>query len=296
YLTTIGTINGNGDCSNRRKSPEGAFCSQSGIDPPAPNPGYYKTNEQKFLPCIPASACTGNLESQCEAGYTGVRCGECSDGYYKLNGSCKQCKSDVPDWFVPLVAIFGIACLSMLFALMKKGPTRGLVNIIVNFIQTVAVFEQLFASLDFSPLLKQTFEMLSGAHLNLELASPECVLSKYQLAPKFDLRYKLQFTLLLPLLIAAAVAPVAISNSYPILWVYRKLRSLLLRSSGEIDSRALKARQKDMFLLTLQTYNMILNIIYIVLVSQSLTIFDCTQEADGRYYLGKDNHMFKSDV
>ncbi|KAI9136092.1 hypothetical protein BKA69DRAFT_154614 [Paraphysoderma sedebokerense] len=243
------------------------------------------TTDKKFLPCIPAAACTGNLEYQCKIGYTGVRCGECTDGYYRLNGTCKKCNSDVPDWFVPLVVIFGFVCIVMLFALMKRGPTRGLVNIVVNFIQTVAVFEQFFVSLDFSPALKQTFELLGGAHLNLELASPECVLSKYQFGPKFDLRYKLQFTLLLPLFIAAAIAPVAIFNSYPAIWLYRRLRDLVLRTSSEIDSRALKARQKDMFLLTVQTFNMILNIIYIVLVSQSLTIFDCTKQADGQYYL-----------
>ncbi|KAI9136098.1 hypothetical protein BKA69DRAFT_229848 [Paraphysoderma sedebokerense] len=51
----------------------------------------------------------------------------------------------------------------------------------------------------------------------------------------------------------------------------------------------------NMFLLTLQTYNMILNIIYIVLVSQSLKIFDCTQEADGQYYLGFEIDAQPSD-
>ncbi|KAI9137321.1 hypothetical protein BKA69DRAFT_1098730, partial [Paraphysoderma sedebokerense] len=40
----------------------------------------------------------------------------------------------------------------------------------------------------------------------------------------------------------------------------------------------------------------ILNIIYIVLVSQSLTIFDCTKEADGQYYLdAQPNALCYSD-
>ena len=73
-----------------------------------------------FLPCDPPGACLG--ANECKVGYTGLRCGQCEDGYYKLQNSCREC----PDRTSALVIAFCLAAVGMLtvlFVLAGKGLT-----------------------------------------------------------------------------------------------------------------------------------------------------------------------------
>jgi hypothetical protein len=45
--------------------------------------------------CHVAEACLGGPESLCGDGYHGLRCGECSNGYYKISSRCTKCGSNV---------------------------------------------------------------------------------------------------------------------------------------------------------------------------------------------------------
>ncbi|KAI9143272.1 hypothetical protein BKA69DRAFT_167776 [Paraphysoderma sedebokerense] len=229
--------------------PTGSFCSHDGKLAPHPNYGWWKNNEvNAFIPCIPPEACPGS-ELECNIGYEGPRCGKCSNGFYRISGTCKSCKTALPDWVVPIgtIGVFVLIC-AMSLAL-KGGPSEGLINILLNFIQTVALFDQL--NFDFYPSLKSLIEGFNGiGYLNIELAAPECILSKYQLASALDYRFKFTVTALIPVILLGI---------------------------------------NKMFVNCVQAYNTLLGMIYIILVNQSIAlasrIFDCSMEPDGNYWL-----------
>ena len=95
--------------------------------------GYYATADKKpsvqlwattnssnlslaLVRCRPTKACQGGPQSHCHEGYSGLRCGHCSDGWYMLGQECEQCGADsVPIGLAVLLAI--LAAVLILFFL-----------------------------------------------------------------------------------------------------------------------------------------------------------------------------------
>ena len=78
------------------------------------------------MPCEPQSACAG--ENACTLGYSGIRCADCIQGYYRRAGECEEC----PDNPLFLVLGFLVAAVLMCFAgyfLNKKHVNLAFVSI-----------------------------------------------------------------------------------------------------------------------------------------------------------------------
>ncbi|KAI9140376.1 hypothetical protein BKA69DRAFT_526092 [Paraphysoderma sedebokerense] len=263
---------------------------------PIANPGYWKSNENDtaFLPCNPKESCLGNgsASAECAAGYTGTRCGECESGYYRLFQTCRTCTTAVPDWVLPILFLLGIFVLGAVAVLLRKGPSSGLLNIGLNFIQIITIFDY---TLEFSPILRSTLQILTVSQFNVEISAPECLLTKAHITDTYDIRFKFTFSLILPALLLGLCSLIAIVNSYPIIWFCNRVigavagvfQSMRGRKTSKFCSpkEEMIARQSRSVLQSLQIFNMLLGIIYIMLVNYSLTIFDCTLQPDQNFYL-----------
>eukprot|EP01080_Neovahlkampfia_damariscottae_P008548 gene8549-372_t len=84
--------------------PTGAVCTYNTTEPIA-LPGYWnsKDNFHNFYACVPKESCPGGKPENCTIGYSGIRCGQCRDNYYKFRGKCGACgdpfltDSDTPE-------------------------------------------------------------------------------------------------------------------------------------------------------------------------------------------------------
>lgn len=125
---------------------------------------------------------------------------------------------------------------------------------------------------DFYPSLKSLIEGFNGiGYLNIELAAPECILSKYQLDSALDYRFKFTVTALIPVILLGIVSLVAILNSYPFQSVFWQVQKFLGRRD-KISSELLYRHQNKMFVNCVQAYNTLLGMIYIILVNQSIAL------------------------
>ncbi|KAI9138135.1 hypothetical protein BKA69DRAFT_1093496 [Paraphysoderma sedebokerense] len=221
------------------------------------------------------NACPGSPFLPCSAGYEGTRCGRCSPGYYRFNDGCRKCGEQ--SGAVQLAIICGIiviiACAFIVvlkISRKKRGATFGLVSILVNFIQTVLLLRQM--RLNWPETLLHLFSWLSFINFNVELASPECLVTEQS----FDFSFKMKLSLSIPLvaLVIASLVP----------FVTHVL------SHGKLKSRrALEGDSKPKTLVRLfKAYMSFLNLLFVHVATSSLALFDCTQEADNFSYLDSD--------
>jgi len=204
------------DCS---ASEPGATCPGSELDADlvTAQPGWFRVNvtvpsesatEQclparlsrsscpSFLPCFPASACLGS--NACKLGYEGLRCASCSDGYYKLNGSCVDC----PDRTSALVLAFVVAAILsivILYLAASKGIVWTTANQAIDYAQVLALMNR-FAIAWPAPIVSRWLSVASASFFNLELIAPECSIANIDLSGKW-------ITVeLLPVILAAVLA------------------------------------------------------------------------------------------
>jgi hypothetical protein len=65
--------------------PFGGICSTTNLSIPTAKSGYWYALDDinSFYVCTPKEACGGGLERNCTVQYKGIRCGYCSEGFYK---------------------------------------------------------------------------------------------------------------------------------------------------------------------------------------------------------------------
>ncbi|CAE7626518.1 unnamed protein product, partial [Symbiodinium sp. KB8] len=96
---------------------------------PAP---YNETVCLNFLPCEPAEACIGNNE--CRPEYEGLRCGQCSQGHYRVAGLCVKCP-DLAGLFIALFVIMIISMALIGYILNRKKMHLAFISIGVDYFQ-----------------------------------------------------------------------------------------------------------------------------------------------------------------
>jgi hypothetical protein len=76
--------------------------------------------------CKPQRACQGGPESLCQEGYSGLRCGRCSDGYYSLGQDCADCGAiSVAIGLTALLAILAVGVLLFFIWQVLLDPRIG---------------------------------------------------------------------------------------------------------------------------------------------------------------------------
>lgn len=124
----------------------GITCPEGSIIPYVTS-GYFRspTDVTYAYECIPTSACnlTGySLVTNCNAGYSGFVCGDCAEGYYRLDYFCLQCMSIGVRVFLLLLLIAG--CTLILVRLMlKKSKVNVDARIALQAIQIVGLYSNI---------------------------------------------------------------------------------------------------------------------------------------------------------
>jgi hypothetical protein len=184
-----------------RECPVGTLCEEPNMEQPVGDAGFFvgvaaagSEEEQACieagftkcpvsLPCEPASACKpGNA---CELGYTGYRCAECRQGYYKLSGECETC----PTCSKCVVALFILAMLVFCVVgwfLSRKQINLGILSIGVDYVQVLTILT-MSNKISWPRTLKNFFNTLSFFNLNLDLLAPECSYADFKYENKWAL-------------------------------------------------------------------------------------------------------------
>ena len=88
--------------------PEGAICSREGEFLPLNAKGYFRINNSTFVRCYPEEACPEGVSQNataCGTGYSGLRCGQCSPGFYRYGNGCRKCPDELPIFVLVIIAV-----------------------------------------------------------------------------------------------------------------------------------------------------------------------------------------------
>ncbi|KAI9146177.1 hypothetical protein BKA69DRAFT_1232 [Paraphysoderma sedebokerense] len=142
-------------------------------------------------------------------------------------------------------------------------------------------------------------DALSISVFNLELIAPECLMAEEILS----FSWKMKATLLIPMFLLGFLFIFCLMNYWPIQMVKLHFQQVFFnirysvacyfriplgRTRLRIDKDELLKRQKEKFLIAVRAFNLVLSFLYIVVSQKALALFDCTQEADGEFYLDAD--------
>eukprot|EP00937_MAST-01D_sp_MAST-1D-sp2_P004176 g4176.t1 len=189
-------------------------------------------------------------------------CGECKEQFYSLpleGHKCKPCPRLAALW-LGLYIVVAVLLAGGAYLISKKGPNLSALSIGVNFFQMYSMFGNF--SLNWPSSVARTFELSSFFRLELSVVSPEC---------SADVSYWWKFVVM-------QMMPLGMLACYAILFVFMYLgkRYILGRRGTKATSHVLSM---------LNAFIMTLDLLYITLTEKVVEIFDCSQNADGRYYL-----------
>ena len=222
------------------------------------------------VPCDPKWACTGN--NTCSVGYDGWRCSECDKcfkvnpedkcrRYYKRAGECVECPDNPWILAVGFLAAVIAACIAG-YIVNKKHLHLAFLSIGVDYFQILAIFAN--SRVQWPPLVKEIFHMMSVFNFNLEITAPECSI------PDLGYYTKWMFIEALPL-----AAIVMFSFGHVVLFCYKKF---ILCRSGKTTGHV-NMMIGSLFLL--------LYYLYLYITRTTLDVFNCapTDPYDGYTYL-----------
>ena len=195
----------------------------------------------------------------CAPGFTGDRCSECADRWYRSKSTCERC----PELSMLYMFIFVLALMALLGAanvLMRLGTSLAPLTIAMDYFQVLGRFGSIDLQWSNSTMsLLNSFEFFE---LDIQLTAPECFV-------KAGFHTKWLGVQSLPLICAGMLL------AQYLMWlvVARKI-------SQEVKLRQ-RERLAGVMLLMLQERDM-------TLVSKTLEVFDCNPLADGSRVLAAD--------
>ncbi|KAJ6238621.1 insulin-like growth factor binding protein [Anaeramoeba flamelloides] len=164
---------------NCKKCPDEGICNEFNQYYPYPTSGYWSSNDDPYelIKCSIEIACPGYEVEKCNdtAGYTGSKCSECLNGFYKLEHECEKCPSNSNQrLFLILLVVFFFLLLLLFFA--KKATAYfGSFTISFSFFQILLIIYQL--NINWPTLLNDTFKKLLPFNFNLDFLATECSFS-----------------------------------------------------------------------------------------------------------------------
>ncbi|KAI9137008.1 hypothetical protein BKA69DRAFT_68271 [Paraphysoderma sedebokerense] len=181
--------------------------------------------------------------------------------------------------------------LYVFFKVVQSGPGLGLASILVNFLQTILVIRDL--QLKWTLTFHSVLNVLSVINFNVDLVSPECFIT----TESFRFSLKMKLVLLIPIILVSILALFVVLHSPPLAYIFSKLKRMVTltkgnsRSSSGVVSRQIippAEAQRSRVFMAVRAFNLILSVLYIMVATQSLALFDCTKEADNYLYLDAD--------
>ena len=140
--------------------------------------------------------CEGGVEFACALGQSGPMCAQCSDGWTRIAGACRQCFDDWRDW---LVAIFGIAAVLCIWIALNSlsAGTFDALDVALQFVQILNIVQSFHIPWPEHLALLTSF--CSIANFDLDFVSPSCLF-------RWNFWYSHHMTVLLPPITAAIMA------------------------------------------------------------------------------------------
>jgi len=154
-----------------------------------------------FLACEPPEACLGsnkcgkeysncawtdqdpNKNYECVANAQDAgRCAYCANRFYRVNGVCIKCP-DSPWATVIIFVLLAVIAMTVAYTLNSKNINLSLISIGMDWAQVVAMFAR--TRINWPPLVKQIFHLLSAFNFNLEIIAPECAIPNVTYAGKW---------------------------------------------------------------------------------------------------------------
>jgi len=165
-----------------------------------------------FFQCGPGR-CKGGPKFECEHGYRGALCAECSKGQFYWNGQCgTDCKDIEPQG---VVTVFGILGVILVWIILNKsaGGIFECLDVGVSYMQimsTIFTFNTQYG--DHSSPYSDLVSICNIVNLNVDFVSPSCLIS----SGVWKYAYGYYILLLIPLipwLISAALTGAALAWS-----------------------------------------------------------------------------------
>lgn len=227
--------------------------------------------------CEPKDACLG--DNICKPGYASAepwfRCATCDKCYqekptdpcqmfYKQHGECVEC----PDNAIVLVIGFIVAVVFLAavgYVLNKKNMHLAFLSIGVDYFQVLAMFAS--SRVEWPPLLKDIFNLLSLFNFDLGITAPECAIPDFGFERKW---------------FSIEILPISLAGLFLIIHVYLYLyKWLCLR-------RDRKKRNTHVDTLV-ATVLIMMYYLYLVLTRTILDVFNCgptdPPDPEGRVFL-----------
>jgi hypothetical protein len=291
YFGTDGVTRNNG--SECRPCKVGGECA-GGTAAPVPLPGFWSADaEGIFLPCDAGrDACPGGFYGLCGTGYTGNRCGDCDIDYFAFKGECQQCPSDKSARiiiFLVIVVVLTLGAMFFVFDTKRKQALRTF-SLAANFAQVLGIV--LSMELRWPAQVKRTVAWITlPFNLELDILATDCAFRA-----GFDGQWAL--ALALPFIFALFLALFWSVLRFRI-WYRgapeRRHTRKLTESMGATrggwavspvhlrDPVADAARTAEVVSLknaTINTFCLLVAVIYVVIASSSLKLFDCSRKGD----------------
>ena len=253
--------------------PFGAVCA-GGHEPPRPGPGFELSDDgSSFVACPRPASCAGN--GVCTEGYRGRLCAECTKGWYQFGDGCRKCKGSNALIIVCLVlAVFGFVA-AVVWINMRNSKVYGYAAFVIalNTLQAVAIYGTI--RLEWHPLVRGVFDVVSLVNLNLDLASPECGVDVGDVW-----MFKWGMTMALPILFLFPFAVVTLG--------YIGLRNVMRRWRASRDADSVYGNKRSLCSLEWAVvyaagrgYLQTILLLYLPLMYAALRYVDCTDVGGG---------------
>eukprot|EP01114_Cavostelium_apophysatum_P014275 TRINITY_DN3657_c0_g1_i6.p1 TRINITY_DN3657_c0_g1~~TRINITY_DN3657_c0_g1_i6.p1 ORF type:complete len:1502 (-),score=352.50 TRINITY_DN3657_c0_g1_i6:67-4572(-) len=128
--------------------PEGGSCPGGSLRP-VPAPGYWSSKEDpmNFLRCLNPNACSGGEAGTCAGNFVGRLCSDCADGYYPADNTCKRCEKSSTGPIQAAVWLAAIISMALILLANNNANTTYKNNmgvgtslgILVQFLQILSI-------------------------------------------------------------------------------------------------------------------------------------------------------------
>ena len=197
-------------------------------------------------------------------------CGECVDGWYRLQGKCRKCNSALNALFAILLFLGAVAVVTGLLLFSMSEGLRykfAAAMMSLNALQISAIYGRL--ELDWGSVADAYFEVASGLNLNMEISSPECSLARGVDTWVF----KWVLTLLLPVWISLILLGVA-----GVVWGL--IKGQVWWFGSKTQAQLVSAGGRTLFQL--------LVLLFLPLSNAAFAPFGCRKREDGEWSMDAD--------
>jgi hypothetical protein len=260
--------------------PRGGLCV-GGFTGPVARPGFWAANESAtlYLKCDTEEACPGGPPGSCSLGYQGRLCAGCTPGTYQLKGQCEPCPQH-ESWRFSIFVIFAAVLISVLIKIVGKHSraSGGIVGIATFFFQVLSMLRRLDLNWPYS--FKLVIDILTFPFtFDLDVLAGECAFLSLPWHVKWSAMWFLPFAFLGGFILEYIIISIVVTFGNCCRGKGVRIKTYL---DGEQVVSDAPSTEFDIRNRCINAYCMLLTILYLLPITKSFEIFDCTIREDGK--------------